>query len=379
MRGGHDKMTDRKIYKYSPSGLAACFLGVFLLALMIRNSEVAIKYVRDGLSVCADVLIPSLFPFMVISDIFVRCGVADTLGTLFAAPMRVLFGVSGSGSVAIVLGALCGFPIGARCAVSLLDVGEIDRDECERLIAISSTPSAAFLISAVGVSLFGSRALGRALYFSALLASFATGVLLNAVSASRRKKAALRASDEQQKARKKIKRAAGVLLSDSISASADAMLRVCAFVLFFTAFVCTLTEALGAMNLPQIAVAAISSVFELTGGMRASASLPQTALAVPIAAFAAGWSGVSVHLQIASICDGRGIRLRPYIVSKVISGVLTAVMMSLYLRIAPPELHTDTATALITPRGAHIVSAVFVVILVIGVFKKVRKNGHKRI
>ena len=41
-------MTDKRIYKYSATELAACFFGVLLLALMIRNSELAIKYVKDG-------------------------------------------------------------------------------------------------------------------------------------------------------------------------------------------------------------------------------------------------------------------------------------------------------------------------------------------
>ena len=181
-------MTDKQIYKISATDFIICFLGVFLLALMIRNSELAIKYVKEGLTLCAGTLIPALFPFMVVSDVFVKSGGADTLGALFAAPMRVLFGISGAGAVAAMLGALCGFPIGARCAVSLFDKGKITQDECERLIAISSSPSSAFLISAVGISLFGSRAFGRALYLATLAASLTVGIALNIISRKKRKK-----------------------------------------------------------------------------------------------------------------------------------------------------------------------------------------------
>jgi spore maturation protein SpmB len=172
-------MTDKRIYKPRAAELAACFFGVFMLALMIRNSELAIKYVKDALSVCATTLIPALFPFMVVSDIFVKSGCADTLGAMLSAPMRAIFGVRGAGAVPVVLGAICGFPIGARCAVSLFDAGKISKDECERLIAVSSSPSSAFLIGAVGVSLFGSRALGRALYVSTLVSSVLVGIALN--------------------------------------------------------------------------------------------------------------------------------------------------------------------------------------------------------
>ena len=368
------EMTDRRIYKYRPAELASCFLGVFMLALMIRNSELAIGYVKDGLSVCATTLIPALFPFMVISDLFVRSGSADTLGSLLAAPMRALFGVSGAGAVAIVLGVLCGFPIGARCAVSLFDAGRITKDECERLIAISSSPSSAFLISAVGVSLFGSRALGRALYVATLAASLIIGVTLNIISKRKRKKEPAEAVSERScVTQKRVFATASV--SESIASSADAMLKICAFVVFFTAFVGTLSTAFDAWEMPELARAMICSVFELTGGVREAATLCPTSLGATVAAFAAGWSGISVHLQIASICGGRDISLRPYILSKLASGALTAAMIASYMRLSPPELKGDAATALIIPKGAHIITAAFVIICIVIVLKRI-KNRH---
>ena len=60
-------MTDKRIYKLGAAEIARCFFGVFMLALMIRNSELATKYIKEGLSVCSGTLIPSLFPFMVSS------------------------------------------------------------------------------------------------------------------------------------------------------------------------------------------------------------------------------------------------------------------------------------------------------------------------
>ena len=366
-------MTDKKFYKYSASELAACFFGVFLLALMIRNSEVAIKYIKDGLSVSVSTLIPALFPFMVISDLFASSGGAETLGRLFSAPMRALFGVSGAGAVAIVLGALCGFPIGARCAVSLFDSGKITKNECERLIAISSSPSSAFLISAVGITLFGSRAFGRALYAATLTSALIVGVAINLISKIRAKETTRAPLYELSYSTPK-KRFGVASVSDSIAASADAMLKICAFVVFFTAFVGTLCEALDAIAPPGVLRAIICSIFELTGGVREAATLHHTALGAAIAAFAAGWSGISVHLQIASICGKRSISLRPYLLSKLASGALTAAQVAIYLSISPPTFNTDTpTTALIEPRGAYIINAAFAIVLMLSVLKRHRR------
>ena len=375
MRGVWLKMTDRGIYKFGIRELALCSMGVFLLALMIRNSDVAITYVREGLSICARALIPSLFPFMVISDLFIKSGGADLLGRLLGAPMRALFGVSGAGAVAVVIGALCGFPIGARCAVSLLDSGRISHDECERLIAISSNPSSAFLISAVGVSLFGSRAFGRALYAATLASSAVVGIVLGVIS--RRKKPssnALRGISFEVP--KKHRFCAGDV-SDAIASSAEAMLKVCAFVVFFTAFTGVLCEMLSACALPQSIKAAICAFFELTGGVAEAAKVKPAATGGIIAALAAGWSGVSVYLQISGICRGREISLLPYVISKLATGALAALMISVYLRIAPPTFYADTPTVLIEPRGAWITCAVFAaacLFYIINIIKRRERN-----
>ena len=377
MRGVDAKMTDRSIYKSKWGDFALCFLGVFLIALMIRNSDVAIKYVKDGLSLSASVLIPSLFPFMVVSDIFVRSGAARTLGSLLSAPMRTLFGIRGEGAVAVVLGALCGFPIGARCAVSLFDSGRISGEECERLMALSSNPSSAFLISAVGVSLFGSRAFGRVLYIATLASSATVGVVAGALSRRRAKKApSERPLDTPRESLNDRFRASDI--SDAIASSADAMLRVCAFVVFFVAFTGTLCEMLDALPLSQTLKAAVCGIFELTGGVTEAAKLRPVEIGGVLAAFASGWSGLSVLLQISSICRGREISLLPYVISKLATGVLTASVTALCLRLSPPEFYADAPTVLLEVRGAHIITAAFVVISIAVGIKKIIAHRRER-
>lgn len=137
-----------------------CLMSTFCFVLILRNPDVAIEYMGRGLSLCARTVIPSLFPFMVISELMVRSGAGESLGRLFSRPMRYLFGLSGAGCTAVVLGSLCGFPVGARTAVALYDRNAISRRECEHLLTFCNCPSSAFLVTAVGVSLFGNRRLG---------------------------------------------------------------------------------------------------------------------------------------------------------------------------------------------------------------------------
>ena len=71
-------------------------LGAALLcaaaALMLWPKE-AMEAARDGLTLCANVIVPSLFPFFVLSSLVVELGLAGYLGKLLEGVMRPLFRV----------------------------------------------------------------------------------------------------------------------------------------------------------------------------------------------------------------------------------------------------------------------------------------------
>ena len=101
----------------TPGECAFGFMSIFCLACILRNSEVAIAGMTRGLKLCVSTVIPSLFPFMVLSELIVSSGAVVPVGKLLSRPFRWLFGIRGEGSVAVLLGALCGFPVGAKSAV----------------------------------------------------------------------------------------------------------------------------------------------------------------------------------------------------------------------------------------------------------------------
>ena len=270
-----------------------CFMSVFSLALIVRNSDVAIKYMYDGLSLCVRTVIPSLFPFMVISDMLVKSGAVTFVSRLLALPMNALFGVSGEGGCAVILGTLCGFPIGAKFAVSMYDKGSISKGELERLLTFSNNPSSAFIISAVGVSLFGSREVGVKLYIMTLLSALIVGLAQNVIFRIKEKKGSRPNRDSAPtNITHSEKHKFGIEdFTESVGSSALSLLKICAFVVFFTAF-------FGRPSPPAKAPAFIS-----------------------------GWSRLSVHLQIMSICSERDISFKPYFLAKFFQAVICAALV----------------------------------------------------
>ena len=103
-------------------------LGLLLaaLALVVWPGE-SMSAMKDGLSLCGNVILPSLFPFFVLSSLVVELGMSRYLGRLFQPVMAPLFRVNGSCAAALALGFVGGYPVGARTAISLYQTASAPR------------------------------------------------------------------------------------------------------------------------------------------------------------------------------------------------------------------------------------------------------------
>ena len=318
------------VAKWSFGSFFFCFMSIFSLTMILKNSEIAIEYMQIGLRLCAVSVIPSLFPFMVVSELLVACGFGKFLGRYLGKPFRSLFGISPAGSSAVLLGAVCGFPIGAKTAVSLYDRGMISRDETEKLLTFCNIPSSGFLISAVGVSLFSNRQFGIFLYLSALISSLLIGVL-------GKRRRTMGSTDLP--ASPFLSEVLSVsTFTSAVSSATASMLSVCSYVVFFSSIIGCLSHLLRGPSIPDFLEALLFGVFEISSGVSAASILTDPAVGAVICGFIIGWSGISVHFQILSLCGNRGISFFPYFVSKLFQGILCGVAAWVYVKLASPRL-----------------------------------------
>ena len=320
-------------------------MSTFCFILVLRNSDAAVEYMGRGLTLCAKTVIPSLFPFMVISELLVSSGAGEALGRLLAGIMRRLFGISGAGASALFLGSMCGFPVGARTAVSLYDKGVISRSECEHLFTFTCNPSSAFLITAVGVSLYDSRALGVTLYCVVLGCGLATGYLARFFLQRRHLTA------EHPHFPSGLHPVGVDSFTGAVSSAATGMLTVCAYVIFFSALTGALGSAVSELGFSEgPGYTLLCGFLEMTGGISRASGLSGDGRLILTAAFA-GWSGVSVHCQVMTLCGGRGLSFKPYLVAKAFQGILCGVVTAAILRWFP---------ALMSPAEGVVTDAILV-------------------
>lgn len=85
--------------------------GLLLVGLLLfLFPEESVAAAREGISLCVDVLIPSLFPFFVLSSLLISTGLAGLCARPLESFMRPLFGVGGAGAAALSLGLIGGYP-----------------------------------------------------------------------------------------------------------------------------------------------------------------------------------------------------------------------------------------------------------------------------
>ena len=280
-----------------------CFSALLLLP------EISAQAARDAMLLCAQTLIPSLFPFFVLSSLLVQSDVPRLLSRAMAGVMYPLFGVSGAGASALILGLLGGYPVGARTVAELYGRGEIAREEAEQLLAFCNNSGPGFFLGVCGTAVFGSARAGAYLYLIHVGAALVTGVLLRRDLGLPRRKAVSR-----QRAPFDLAAA----LPAAVQGSFAAVGSVSAFVIFFMVLLRLLSLVPALAALPPLPRAALFGFVEMTNGVNA---LSATRAGFVLCAAIMNWGGLSVQAQTRALLAGSALSARRCVIGKAVQAL----------------------------------------------------------
>ncbi len=299
--------------------LSVCSAGV--LAGLLFAPQAVLEALRSGIGTCTTVLIPSLFPFLVLSAFLTNADVGGALAGLFHK--------KGGGGLwfSILVSVLGGYPVAARSFSELAGDGRISRRRAAELTCALTSAGPAFVLTAVGVGMRGSWQIGAVLLGSQWCAAAALGFL-----AFRRNRY------EPTPAPSVSPMPIAQALVSSVRASAVAMGIICAYVLVFAALAALLEQAglfrLTAGLFPQasdLIEAALRGLLEITTGCVAAAGVPGTA-SIILTAFLLGFGGLCVWAQVLTLSGGA---LKGYFLWRLAYGLLAAGLTALALLFFP--------------------------------------------
>ena len=223
---------------------------------------------------------------------------------------------------AVLLGVLCGFPVGAKCAVEMYMQGFCTKKEAERIAAFTNFCGPPFILGAVGVGIFSNIGLGWLIFFCQTAVSLLFGFFYR------------RPKKREVKERGTL--VAGKIPScsfkDFSSAIADAtvqMVKIAGFVLFFAVTVGLMTEPFGAFFAKHtLWEGFLIGIFEISSGISA---IQEGALGAFLSCtLIVGFSGVSVFMQVSSLMRDAGLSMKGYLLAHLICPPVSALLACLF-------------------------------------------------
>ena len=127
--------------------LLFCLFPLFLFLLMFPGEALCAS--RNGLKLWLETLIPTLLPFLILTEILIHTDGITKIVHPVAPFFKVFFGLSPEGIYVFLIGLLCGYPMGAKLAADFYTKGRLSRQEANYLLTFSNNPSPAFLVSYV--------------------------------------------------------------------------------------------------------------------------------------------------------------------------------------------------------------------------------------
>jgi len=344
-----EKPTTKRSSSYLAAGA-----GLLITLAVVRYPEDAFEASVEGLQLWFEVVLPALLPFFTLSEILMGLGVIHAVGVLLEPLMRPLFRIPGVGGFAVAMGLASGYPLGAKISGRIRRDGLCTREEGERLVSFANTADPLFMSGAVAVGMFGLPSLGATLVAAHYLSVLVVGLLMRYHAGGAMGPGNLqpeggllrRAASSMLEARRRDARPFGELLRDAVRESIGSMLFIGGCIMMFSVLIRVLGDAglIGTLAAaagrllpwagldPDLALALIKGAFEITIGAQeasqAAAPLLHRAMA---ASFITGWSGFSVHAQVAAMVHGTDIRIGPYLLARLGHGILAAAATGLLM------------------------------------------------
>ncbi len=136
-----------KIFQYMP-----LITSILFILLLLTNPVNSISLVNTGLTTWYKNMIPSLFPFMVLSGFLLRSGLSLQISAILNPILGKIFRLSPNCIYIIIMGFLCGFPMGANVVADSLRLKKITKREAELLLAFCNNIGPVYFISFVCVT-----------------------------------------------------------------------------------------------------------------------------------------------------------------------------------------------------------------------------------
>lgn len=313
-------------------------LVLFLMISIIKDPVISIASAKNGISIWFNVLLPSLLPFFVLSELLILSGFVKTFGNLLKPVMKPLFNVPGEGSFPVIMSMVSGYPVGSKLTCSLRSKNIITKLEGDRLITFSSTSGPLFILGAVLVGMLNSPNLKFLMIVPHYLGALTLGLLFSLYNPKKDRSKENKSNIYRDNVIiKESPQPLGHIISKSVKDGMNSIILIGGFVILYSViievllnshlieiFITNLSKLLN-LNV-EILNSVFAGIFEISIGAQKIAVLDLNIFyKICIINFVIAWGGFSGQSQALSFISQTDIDSKTFIFGKFLHGSFSAM------------------------------------------------------
>lgn len=287
----------------------------FFLLLLILNTSVAMQGASDGIELCINAVLPSLFPFFILSAYLNRA----LLGSSIPGVHRIAssLNIPKGGDAFLLLGLIGGYPVGAQLLSQAYAQHQISRKTGNILLGYCSNAGPAFIFGMAG-AFFSSKTIVFVLWGIHLISALITGYLL-----PRPQIESTNLNDNTS-----ITVATALRLGLNICATTCGWIIVFRIILAYINF--WFFDSIGG-----ILFVIVSGIFELSNGCLLLEQISSEAIRFILFSSFLSFGGICVIMQTVSVTEHLGLGL--YIPGKMLQTAISTTMATIISYVLFPD------------------------------------------
>ncbi len=289
--------------------LASGIISGLAMLVIILDAKCATVSAREGVDLCLHTVIPSLFPFFVLSGILNNCLLGKTIQ--FLRPIGKFCGIPNGGDSLLLLGYITGYPVGAQLITQSYKQKSLSASAARHLLGFCNNAGPAFIFGMLS-PIFSDKRVPWILWGIHI----ASGLIVGGV---------LPAEDHTNC---DIKEAPPISTGKALHSALYNIATVCGWVILFRILL-GYFDRWFLWRFPLAIQVIISGVLELANGCVALSKLTSTGLKFIIASGMLAFGGICVGMQTQSVTESLGTGY--YFPGKFLQTILS-VLISTFLQ-----------------------------------------------
>jgi sporulation integral membrane protein YlbJ len=305
----------------------------FLLLLLFSHPAAAAEGCTLGLQLWYTSVLPSLLPFLILSNLLIQTGLFQYLNRIYAPILGKIYRISDEGCYAVLIGFLCGFPMGAKVIADLVQQKQISPEEGSYLLGFCNNVSPAFFLNYLCLKQLNYASVPWKLVAFFYSLPLIYGLLTRSFYSFEQN---IWEKPFENKKKASSHRLDFPTLDACIMDGFTTITRLGGYIILFT----ILVKLFALLPLPNQLLTLISILLEISCGLQTLSVLPglspvwKTALMCGLAMF----GGLCICAQTQSVLDQSPLSIRTWLIGRGVLTLLAVLLLRLLLPYGVPVL-----------------------------------------